>query len=45
MELTRWLGADAVKRDLTSKMREAQQKEARLAVWAPEARESLLTRR
>ena len=29
VELTRWLGAAAVKRDLTDKMRDAQKKEAR----------------
>ncbi len=30
MELTRWLGAAAVKRDLTDKMRDAQKKEVRM---------------
>ena len=29
VELTRWLGAAAVKRDLTDKMRDAQKKEVR----------------
>jgi cytoskeleton-associated protein 5 len=31
VELTRWLGAAAVKRDLTDKMRDAQKKEVRAA--------------
>ena len=31
MELTRWLGAAAVKRDFTDKMRDAQKKEVRTA--------------
>jgi hypothetical protein len=35
VELTRWLGAAAVKRDLTDKMRDAQKKEARASSgWA-----------
>ncbi len=34
VELTRWLGPAAVKRDLTSKMRDAQKKE----VWQPPSR-------
>jgi hypothetical protein len=35
VELTRWLGAAAVKRDLTDKMRDAQKKEARASsAWA-----------